>query len=41
MNLNNKNTDNEIKLIDGYELTKSIRIYKNYMINKEGKNEAR
>lgn len=41
VNLNNKNTDNEIKLIDGYELTKSIRIYKNYMINKEGKNEAR
>ncbi len=34
-NFNNKNTGMEIKLIDGYELTKSIRNH-SYYITKEG-----
>lgn len=35
----NSSTDFEIKLIDGYELTKTIRLYKNWSIELEVNNE--
>lgn len=40
-NFNNKNQDVEIKLINGYELTKSIRNYKYYILKKELLNETK
>lgn len=39
--VSSKNIDLEIKLVDGYELTKAARLYKNYIISKEAKNEFR
>ena len=39
-NFNNKNQDVEIKLINGYELTKSIRNHKYYILKKELLNET-
>ena len=38
-NFNNKNQDVEIKLINGYELTKSIRNHKYYILKEELLNE--
>ena len=40
-NFNNKNQDVEIKLINGYELTKSIRNHKYYILKKELLNETK
>lgn len=40
-NFNNKNQNMEIKLINGYELTKSIRNHKYYMLKEELLNEAK
>ena len=40
-NFNNKNQDVEIKLINGYELTKSIRKHKYYILKKELLNETK
>ena len=39
-NFNNKNQDVEIKLINGYELTKSIRNHKYYILKEELLNET-
>lgn len=40
-NFNNKNQDVEIKLINGYELTKSIRNHKYYILKEELLNETK
>ena len=40
-NFNNKNQDVEIKLINGYELTKSIRNHKYYILMEELLNETK
>lgn len=40
-NFNNKNQDLEIKLINGYELTKSIRNHKYYILKEELLNETK
>ena len=40
-NFNNKNQDVEIKLINGYELTKSIRNHKYYLLKEELLNETK
>lgn len=40
-NFNNKNQDVEIKLINGYELTKSIRNHKYYILKEELLNEIK
>ena len=40
-NFNNKNQDVEIKLINGYELTKSIRNHKYYILKEEVLNETK
>ena len=40
-NFNNKNQDVEIKLINGYELTKSIRNHKYYKLKEELLNETK
>lgn len=40
-NFNNKNQDVEIKLINGYELTKSIRNHKYYILKEELPNETK
>lgn len=40
-NFNNKNQDVEIKLINGYEITKSIRNHKYYILKEELLNETK
>ena len=40
-NFNNKNQENQIKLIDGYELTKTIRNHKFYIMKEGLMNEVK